>query len=527
MTRFFMSILLLAALSSSARAQPGVGYPRLGLYGTVGPRHSIWELPELSAYPFLDAQGNVVDSVAAWHAKFDVVVLEASQTLDRPDILQAIRRHNSQVRIIGFVDGCQVWWNPWTDSINYPDTLNCLRRKLWNSVVNTNGFLYSKRYGDYYNPNRTGRDPMWLPSWYMVDLSNLATVDSLVSILARDVIGSGLYDGLFVDLIGETMAWTAGVDSFDYERAGYPSAEAYEQAWKVGHRRYAAGLRAAAPPGFTITLNWAVPDEKAWVNGSMREGFPFQGGGTWQTNMFAVFEEERTYVQPPAQWLNTQCSPCSDSLAANNQRKLRFGLGSATLCEAYHSISENDRPSSTQRWNWWYDEYAVDRATGRASRRREDTGWLGTAMGPWYQMIWAGTGPRRGHEPRFREQRDGRLGGLDRRVGRGHRGPGHDHRCDGARLGPRPSAQRGRRQLVRRLPDHRYADHAGGAELLSDLLGEGLEAAPHHGQCGRDGHVLRAEHPGRGHGVAPLPADPGPERAVRRTVASLPRRRRR
>jgi hypothetical protein len=401
MTRFFMSILLLAALSSSARAQPGVGYPRLGLYGTVGPRHSIWELPELSAYPFLDAQGNVVDSVAAWHAKFDVVVLEASQTLDRPDILQAIRRHNSQVRIIGFVDGCQVWWNPWTDSINYPDTLNCLRRKLWNSVVNTNGFLYSKRYGDYYNPNRTGRDPMWLPSWYMVDLSNLATVDSLVSILARDVIGSGLYDGLFVDLISESMAWTAGADSFDYERAGYPSAEAYEQAWKVGHRRYAAGLRAAAPPGFTITLNWAVPDEKAWVNGSMREGFPFQGGGTWQTNMFAVFEEERTYVQPPAQWLNTQCSPCSDSLAANNQRKLRFGLGSATLCEAYHSISENDRPSSTQRWNWWYDEYAVDRATGRASRRREDTGWLGTAMGPWYQMIWAGTGPDAVTNPDF------------------------------------------------------------------------------------------------------------------------------
>ena len=26
------------------------------------------------------------------------------------------------------------------------------------------------------------------------------------------------------------MTWTAGVDSFDYERAGYPSVEAYEQA---------------------------------------------------------------------------------------------------------------------------------------------------------------------------------------------------------------------------------------------------------------------------------------------------------
>ena len=401
MTRFFMSMLLLAALSSSAPAQPGVGYPRLGLYGTVGPRRADSGFPRVSAYPFLDVQGNVVDSAAAWHAKFDEVVLEASQTLERPDILQAIRGHNPRVRIIGFVDGCQVWWTPTNNSINYPDTLNCLRRKLWNAVVNTNGFLYSKRYGDYYNPLRTGRDPMWLPSWYMVNLANQATVDSLVSILAQDVIGSRLYDGLFVDLIGETMAWTAGVDSFDYERAGYPSAEAYDQAWQAGHHRYAAGLRAAAPPGFTITMNWAVPEEKAWVNGSMREGFPFQAGGTWQANMTAVFEGERIYLQPPAQWLNTLCDPCSDSLAANNRRKVRFGLGSATLCEAYHTISENDRPSTTQRWNWWYDEYAVDLASGRASRRGEDTGWLGTATGAWYQMIWAGTGPDAVTNPGF------------------------------------------------------------------------------------------------------------------------------
>jgi hypothetical protein len=392
-TRLLTSMLLLAVLSSGARAQPGVGYPKLGLYGTVGRSLSAWGSPGVSAYPFLDTQGNVVDSVAAWHAKFDVVVLEASQTLERPDILHAIRRYNPTIKIIGFTDACQVWWVPMHYSINYPDTLNCLRRKLWNAVVNTNGFLYSKRYGDYYNPNRSGRDPMWIASWWMVDLANPATVDSLVSILAHDVIGSGLYDGLFVDLISETITWSVGVDSFDYERAGYHSVEAFVQAWKAGHRRYAAGLRAAAPPGFTITLNQAGPDEQELVNGGIREDFPYQGGGTWQKNMMAVFEEEKTYLQPPAQWLNTLCYPCLDSLAANNRRKVRFGLGSATLCEAYHTISENDRPSRTQRWNWWYDEYAVDLATGSSSRKREDTGWLGPARGTWYQMIWAGTGP--------------------------------------------------------------------------------------------------------------------------------------
>ena len=400
-TRFLMSMLLLAALSSGVLAQPGVGYPRLGLYGTVGSNSSAWGSHGVSAYPFLDTQGNVVDSAAAWHARFDMVVLEASQTLERPDILQAIRGHNPAVKIIGFVNGCKVWWVPANHSILYPDTLNCLSRKLWNAVVNTNGFLYSRRYGDYYNPLRTGRNPMWFPSWYMVDLANQATVDSLVAILAHDVIGSGLYDGIFVDLIAPTILWTAGADSFDYQRAGFASAAAYDQAWQAGHRRYAAGLRAAAPPGFSITMNWAVLDEQAWVNGRMREGFPQQAGGTWQANMTGVFEEEGAFLQPTTQWLNTLCSPCSDSLAANNRRKVRFGLGSATLGEAYHTISENDRPSLTQRWTWWYDEYAVDLATGRSSRRREDTGWLGAARGRWYQMVWAGTGPDAVSNPDF------------------------------------------------------------------------------------------------------------------------------
>ena len=42
---------------------------------------------------------------------------------------------------------------------------------------------------------------------------------------------------------------------------------------------------------------------------------------------------------------------------------------------------------------WWYDEYAVDLTTGRASPLLQHTGWLGEALGPATQMIWAGSGP--------------------------------------------------------------------------------------------------------------------------------------
>src|SRR5262249_60331148 len=52
------------------------------------------------------------------------------------------------------------------------------------------------------------------------------------------------------------------------------------------------------------------------------------------------------------------------------------------------------RQSRNQQYMaWWYDEYAVNRTTGNASNLRSDTGWLGQALGPYYQMVWVGPGP--------------------------------------------------------------------------------------------------------------------------------------
>jgi hypothetical protein len=77
-----------------------------------------------------------------------------------------------------------------------------------------------------------------------------------------------------------------------------------------------------------------------------------------------------------------------------NLRRARFGLASAALGDGYASFGYSGRVTDAYPyWNWWYDEYAVDLATGRSSTLQRDTGWLGQPVTPLYQMIWAGSNP--------------------------------------------------------------------------------------------------------------------------------------
>ena len=68
---------------------------------------------------------------------------------------------------------------------------------------------------------------------------------------------------------------------------------------------------------------------------------------------------------------------------------MRLGLGSASLGDGYGVFGFSGRVTSVYPYHrWWYDEYAVDRASGRASTLLKDTGWLGPPLGPYSQVIW-------------------------------------------------------------------------------------------------------------------------------------------
>src|SRR5439155_1457111 len=70
------------------------------------------------------------------------------------------------------------------------------------------------------------------------------------------------------------------------------------------------------------------------------------------------------------------------------------GLASAALGEGVHTIRASSRRVQDAPYqDWWYDEYAVDLATGQSSQAIQHTGWLGSPLGPAVTQLWPNPEP--------------------------------------------------------------------------------------------------------------------------------------
>lgn len=374
-SRSLSAALLVAVLlpGLAGRAQ-GQDYPRLGLYGSIMG----------SGYPYYDNVSGLVDPVVLDQvARYDEVILDASPLTEyRPDVLAQLRQRNPEIRLLAYVLGHEFWnANSPDSSVHYPTRYRHLVRNL-------GGILYNKAGGEYStgNVNLAKRDG----SGRFIVAEGLAD-------LFRDAISStGLWDGIFLDIYCDTFGWSqTPSESIDVVRAGYPNTAAFDIAWKAGSDTLASRLRRNVGPNFLLVGNCATSTKYTAMNGWMHENFPFQNGGNWFENMFRTpggyFTDEANFRQPTHNYLFTAVQGTLET-SATNTRKVRFGLGSATLGSGYGVFAPSDRVASTAPYHrWWYDEYAVNRVTGRATGKLADTGWLGQPLGAAYQMIWAGT----------------------------------------------------------------------------------------------------------------------------------------
>ena len=101
--------------------------------------------------------------------------------------------------------------------------------------------------------------------------------------------------------------------------------------------------------------------------------------------------DEANFRAPQSNWLISWPSDLAHPYAADQVRRARFGLGTASLGDGFGTFNPSDIDPATGYMSWWYDEYAVDLTTGRASTSGANTGWLGKALAP-YTVI-ASVGP--------------------------------------------------------------------------------------------------------------------------------------
>ena len=361
-----------------ARAQD---YPRLGLYGQI----------RGNGYPLWDSTGAYDTQALDKIARYDEVILDASPITEyRPDAITQLRQRHPGIRLLAYVTGHYIWPGTAPDStVNYPV-------RYWRLVRDLDGFLYNKS-GDQYglrnlafaNVNIAKRD---VNGRYVV-------AEALAGLFYDAIVSKNLWDGLFVDTYCTTISWSQSLgDSIDYVRAGYPSLQALDAGWSAGTDTLASRLRQLAG-GSEILVGNCIPGTKfAWFNGWMAENFPFQNGGTWVENMYrdpgGYFADEKGYRSPRFNHLFSAASDPSQPYTSDNMRRVRFGLGSASLGEGYGVFGYAGRNVTVSPYHlWWYDEYAVDRATGRSTTLLQNTGWLGPALGPYSQEIWVSGAP--------------------------------------------------------------------------------------------------------------------------------------
>ena len=363
--------LVMPALARAARP-----FPRVALYGSVVG----------GGYPYTINDGPIDTLEIARAARFGDLVLDVYPINPyRPDIVAAIRARNPQARLFGYVLASDIWQAADTDSLRQIPTV--IRR----TVRDLDGFLYDRVTGREYKYNDINLAKK-VDGHYVV-------AEALADLFRDRVIASGLWDGLFVDVFPHAISWTqyGSGQVIDLARAGYPNAAALDMAWAEACDTLATRLRRYGGPNFVLIGNSGPSAEHEAFNGWMRENFPYQQGGTWTSNMLGDVSS-RGYLQDDLDYRPDACNwvlsfgnttPGQEYNAVNVQR-VRYGLGSASLGEGVHAFgpgAKSVREALYERW--WYDEYAVDLATGASSESQTATGWLGEALGPARKMMWA------------------------------------------------------------------------------------------------------------------------------------------
>ncbi len=357
-------------------------HPRLGLYGHVLGTGS----------PLVNANGTLNTTLLDQVARYDAVVISASPFTEyRPDVLDQLRERNPSIQLYAYVQPDYVWFAAQADSqVNIPT-------REWNLVRDLGGFLYDKTGDDVTDAN--------------INLAKrvngrFVVAEALADFFRQTVLGSGKWDGLFLDRFCSGILWVQSPnDSIDVVRAGYPDQASFDAAWHAASDTLADRLRRLALNTPVLIGNCAQSTQYASLNGWAHENFPLQNGGSWDQNLFRVpggyLVEEANFRAPQSNWLISWVTDAANPYSTDQMRRVRFGLGSASLADGFGVFNPSNIDPATGYMSWWYDEYAVNLGTGRSSSLRADTGWLGRALGPYSVIASTGTDDAAAANPGF------------------------------------------------------------------------------------------------------------------------------
>ncbi len=319
--------------------------------------------PKLANY-FLNWE--ISNSEAVELAKWDLLVLDMETQVNSREQLKKIRQYNPDIIILAYVTAGEIR----QDACAY--SMSMLRCDLYNKIKD-----------DWYLRDERGSRTVAWPGTNMINFgsdkynTNDSWNDALPKFVYYKLMTSGVWDGVFYDTIWHDLYWVNNGE-LDVNNDGRNDNIAYvNERYKNGVVRMLSTSRNLFGDDYIILENGSSHVAyQPYINGMMYESFPtpWEGAGYWPNVMRSYLEKASLNVDPKIQIIN------ANSQDKNDLRKMREGLGSALLGNAYYSF---DFGETHHGQTWWYDEYDLDLGAPISSAFRVDGPFTNYEQGLW------------------------------------------------------------------------------------------------------------------------------------------------
>ena len=287
-------------------------------------------------------------------AKWDLLILDMETQVNSQQNLRKIRELNPNIIILAYITSQEANANIYSNQWSYNATL---RKKLIDNISD-----------GWWLKNKDGHRTTFWEGTYMLNLSDGALTNSrgqrwndyLPEFVSREIISTGLWDGIFYDNIWGDVAWVRG--DFDINNNGKgDSIRDVNYAWSEGVKKMLKKTRELIGSNYLILGNGRVHmDYQNLMNGVMFEGFPAQweSNANWGGILTTYSKINPLNNSPKITVINSYDS-------RQNYQKMRFGLVS-TMMEN-HGYFSYDHDVTSHGQIWWYDEYNVDLGRAQSS----------------------------------------------------------------------------------------------------------------------------------------------------------------
>ncbi len=280
-------------------------------------------------------------------AKWDLLVLDMEVQVNSKNNLKKIREINPNIIILAYITSQEANANIYSSQWSYNATL---RKKLADNIIDS-----------WWLKNKDGHRTTFWEGTYLLNITDGSGLNSrgqrwndyLPEFVNREIISTGLWDGVFYDNIWGDIAWVRG--DFDANNDGKgDTVSEVNRAWSDGVKKMLKKTRDLIGPKYLILGNGKVYDGyQSLLNGVMFEGFPasWESNGNWDGILKTYSKITDNNNSPKITIINSYDS-------RQSYQKMRFGLASVMM--ENHGYFSFDHDVSSHGQVWWYDEYDVN-----------------------------------------------------------------------------------------------------------------------------------------------------------------------